>query len=74
MTKKLPTAKKVPLTGKRLIKKLRENLNKYCDELVLQKEENRKLKIELNDLRDSVRNWRHEQIRYFDNLKQKYNK
>ena len=64
MTKKLPTTKKVPLTGKPLIKKLRENLNKSNDELVLLKEENRKLKMELDDLRESVRNWRAESIRY----------
>ena len=67
MTNKLPTTKKVPLTGERLIKKLRENVNKYYDEAELLKKENRKLKIELNDLRDSVRNWRHEQERYLKN-------
>ena len=64
MTKKLLVTKKVPLTGKALVKKLRENVNKYCDEAALLKEENRILKMELNDLRESVRNWRLEQSRY----------
>lgn len=67
MTKKLPTTKKVPLTGARLIKKLRENNNKLIHEIVSQKEENRKLKMELDDLMHSVRNWREEQLRYLKN-------
>ena len=65
--KKLTTTKKVALTGEALINKLKENNKINYDKVILLKEENRKLKRELDDLRNSVCNWREEQARFYKN-------